>query len=111
MAQGIVFWWIVSEVGNGEIGAVINASVGMDFLSVFLPMFALITLGGAVLIAGYMLGYVHLKNIWIVTAISVGSILIVEPLLAWLLFHQMPTLGAGIGLTLGALGVLAALFL
>lgn len=80
-------------------------------LSSLLPMFLLITLGGALLVGGYVLGYAHLKNIWIIVAISVGSILVVEPILTFLLFHEVPTTGSIIGLIFGALGTLAAIFL
>lgn len=79
-----------------------------EYVSIFLPMFILITIGGAFLVAGYMFGYVHLKNIWIIAAISVGSILIVEPLLMILLFKQLPTTGAFIGLVLGFAGLISA---
>lgn len=80
-----------------------------SFVTIFGPMFLLITLGGALLVAGYMLGYLHMKNIWIIAAVSIGSIVVVEPILAWTLFHQIPTTGALIGLVLGVLGVLFAL--
>ena len=82
-----------------------------QFFEVFWPMFLLVVFAGGLLVAGYMLGYLHFKNIWIIAAISVGSILIVEPLMAYALFRQLPTVGAGIGLVLGALGILSALFL
>jgi hypothetical protein len=58
-----------------------------------------------------MVGYAHLKNIWIVMAVSVGSIVVVEPLLAYMMFEHLPTTGAVIGLVLGVVGILAALFL
>jgi len=75
-----------------------------------LAMLALGIVGVCMLILSYVFGYSSLKNIWIVTAISIGSIIIVEPILAWLLFHQVPTLGSTIGLVLGILGILSALF-
>jgi len=81
------------------------------FLQVFWKMFLMITLAGGFLIAGYVLGFGAFKNIWIVSAISITSILIVEPILAWTFFHQMPTTGAVIGFVLGAIGLFAAIFL
>jgi hypothetical protein len=87
------------------------AAANPNLLSIFLLMFIPIAIGGACLVVGYMLGYVHLKNIWIVAAISVGSILIIEPILAFVLFRQLPTLGASIGLACGVLGTFAALVL
>jgi hypothetical protein len=87
------------------------AADGANYISIFIWMFVCIAFGGAFLISGYMLGYLHLKNIWIIAAISIGSILIVEPILAFLLFRQLPTMGATIGLLFGILGTLAAIFL
>lgn len=73
-------------------------------------MFLLISVGGILLVCGYALGYTYLKNIWIIVAISVGAIL-VEPILALLLFRDVPTAGSLIGLAFGALGTLAAIIL
>ncbi len=72
-------------------------------------MFSIITLAGAFLILGYMLGYSAFKNIWIVSAASITSILIMEPILGFLFFRQMPTTGATIGLILGAVGFITTL--
>ncbi|MGY4568000.1 MULTISPECIES: hypothetical protein [Bradyrhizobium] len=80
-------------------------------LATLLPMFLLISFGGVLLVVGYALGYMHLENIWIIIAISVGAILVVEPVLTLLLFRDVPTAGSLIGLTLGVLGTLAAVFL
>ncbi|KRP93754.1 hypothetical protein AOQ72_20865 [Bradyrhizobium yuanmingense] len=75
------------------------------------PMFLLVCLGGILLVFGYALGYMHLKNIWIIVAISVGAILVVEPILTVLFFRDVPSGGSLLGLMLGAFGALAALFL
>ncbi len=72
-----------------------------DYLSIFLWATLAIVIGGALLVAGYMLGYVYVKNIWVIAAVSVGSILIVEPILILILFREVPTTGALIGLVLG----------
>jgi len=65
--------------------------------------------GSIFLIEGYMLGYTAFRNIWIVSAISITSILIVEPLLAYDLFQQLPTKGALVGFVAGIIGFAAAL--
>ncbi|RXH35342.1 hypothetical protein XH84_06020 [Bradyrhizobium nanningense] len=80
-------------------------------LTMLLLMFLLRSFGGILLVFGYVLGYMYLKNIWIIIAISVGAILVVEPVLTFLLFRDVPTVGSLIGLALGALGTLAAIFL
>jgi len=79
--------------------------------AMLLPMFVLISFGGILLVFGYALSYMYLKNIWIIVAISVGAILVAEPVLTVLLFTDVPTTGSLIGLVLGAFGVLAAILL
>jgi drug/metabolite transporter (DMT)-like permease len=77
----------------------------------FVKSSAWMGIAGAMLIAGYVISYAAFKNIWIVSAVSVTSILIVEPALSYLVFHELPGRGAVVGLTLGSLGLLATLFL
>ncbi|MEK7159794.1 MAG: hypothetical protein AAB766_04835 [Patescibacteria group bacterium] len=76
---------------------------------IFFKMLALFTLAGGFLIAGYILGFKAFKNIWIVSAASITSILIIEPILAWTIFHQLPTTGAVVGFVLGAIGLFSAI--
>lgn len=73
-------------------------------------MFVAGAVGGVLLIAGYILGYMKFQNIWIVTAISIGSIVVFEPVLAALLFNQVPTTGAAVGLVLGIAAIISAVF-
>ena len=92
------------------IGARMFAEGQHSFVVIFLRMLLLIFLGGGGLIAGYMLGYKAFQNIWIVTIASITAILIVEPFLAWILFRELPTKGALIGLILGIIGFVATIF-
>ena len=78
---------------------------------VFWPPFFIMVLGGTLLITGYFTGFGAFKNIWIVSVISITSILIIEPTLAYTIFHQLPTKGATLGFILGALGFIMALFI
>jgi len=80
-------------------------------LRIFLKMLLIFMVGGGFLTAGYIFGYKIFKNIWIVSAVSITSILIIEPILAILFFKQWPTTGAAIGLILGAIGFIFALVL
>ena len=50
-------------------------------------------------------------DIWLVTVVSVTSLLMLEPLVIWSMFHEMPGRGELIGFCLGALGLVAAVFL
>ncbi len=83
----------------------------LSFTEVFVKALPVFVLGSALLISGYMLGLSRLKNIWIVSAVSITSILIIEPVVDYVLTGQLPTRGAFIGLIFGALGFGAALFL
>lgn len=92
------------------VGAKSAGIASQSFMQIFLKMFLLITLAGGFLIMGYMLGFNAFKNIWIVSVLSITSILIVEPILAWVYFQQIPTKGAIIGFVLGTLGLFSAVF-
>jgi hypothetical protein len=85
-------------------------TVDRPFLQVFLKVFLIMVLAAGILMTGYMLNYRSFKNIWVVSVISITSILFLEPLLAYTLFRQLPTRGALIGLVLGALGFIATIF-
>ena len=91
-------------------GARSSHIASQPFLQIFLKMLLLVTLAGGFLIAGYMLGFNVFKNIWIVSVASITSILIVEPILAWTFFQQVPTIGAVAGFVLGAIGLFLSIF-
>ncbi len=82
-----------------------------SFARVFFRIWPMILISGIFLLAGYMLGLKNFKNIWIVSVISITSILIIEPFMAYFVGGQTPTKGAFIGLIFGILGFVAALFL
>lgn len=77
--------------------------------AVIMPAILVSIIGVCFLIYGYTFGYQAFKNIWIVTAISIGGILVVEPIVAWLLFREMPTTGAFIALVLGVIGIITSI--
>ena len=76
-----------------------------------MKIFGGIFLGSLGLLFGYYYCYKAFQNIWIVTAISITSILLVEPALAYIFFHEIPTRGAMVGLILGAAGLIATVAL
>lgn len=104
---GDFLWTALSIIAE----LIASRQFGKAQLATLLPMFLLISVGGILLVCGYALGYMYLKSIWIIVAISVGAILAVEPILALLLFRDVPTAGSLIGLVVGALGTLAAIIL
>jgi hypothetical protein len=85
----------------------LSGHLGGTFLETLVPL----TIGAVCLVIGYMLGLKLFQNIWIVTAVSFGSILVVEPLFDFFYIGQVPATGAAIGVVLGALGILSAIFL
>jgi hypothetical protein len=93
------------------IAARIISNTSLSFLQVFLRAFLIIIIGGAFLVIGYMRGIDAFKNIWIVSVISITSILIIEPILNYAIFHQLPTRGAALGFIFGILGFVLALFI
>jgi hypothetical protein len=92
------------------LGAKDATVASQPLLQVFLKMFLVMVIAGGFLIAGYMLGFRAFKNIWVVSVISITSILVIEPILAYAVFRQMPTTGAIVGFVFGVLGAIAALF-
>jgi hypothetical protein len=88
-----------------------HSTTGASFSECFLRTFPLITAAGACLIVGYILGYRAYSNIWVVTAISIVGILLMEPVVALLMFGESPTRGASVGLALGGLGLIVTLVL
>jgi hypothetical protein len=85
----------------------LSGAFGTSFAGTLIPL----VVGAVALIIAYMLGLRSFHNIWIVTAVSFGSILIVEPLFDLFYIGNVPTLGSGIGFALAVLGIGAALFI
>ena len=71
--------------------------------------FFLITLAGVPLLLGYHYGYKAFGSMWAVMAVSVVSILIVEPLMVWAMFHEVPSRTSLIALGLGSAGLVLLL--
>ncbi len=76
---------------------------------VYASSVGLFALSGLALVAGYMLGYRAFASIWVITVISVSSLLIIEVALCCLMFNESPSLGSKLGLACGALGFLLSL--
>ena len=68
-----------------------------------------IFIAGVFLIQGYRIGQSAFNNIWVIVAVSLTSILVVEPILAMVIFSDKPTLGSIIGFTLGLIGMVCSL--
>lgn len=97
-----VFTEIHSAKNSSLLSVPMSSVMGRAFL-LLIPATCLIVLG-------YAYGIRAFGNIWVVSVISLTSILVIEPILDYAIFGQMPTRGAGIGLVFGALGFAFALF-
>lgn len=95
---------IFSEIYGARL---FSTHTGSPFL-LFMKAFSVMIVGGGLLLAGYMIGYKNFKNIWIVSAVSISSVLVIEPILNFTLFHQPPTRGALNGLIFEVLGIISA---
>jgi hypothetical protein len=82
-----------------------------SFASVFWKALPIFVFGCSLVVGGYMFGLARLKNIWVVSAVSITSILFIEPIVDYTLTGQIPTRGALIGLVFGVLGFAASLSL
>jgi hypothetical protein len=78
----------------------------LTYKNVFILAMIVNVLACVILTFGYINGYRMFNNIWIITAVSIAGIVVCEPLVAWFLFKEIPTTGAGIGLSLGLAGIL-----
>lgn len=103
----LLFFGEALSVVSEMVAAKAHHATSQSFSVIYIKSCVLIALAGCFLIAGYMLGYKSNKNIWVVSAMSITSILIMEPLIGYIIFQQLPTRGAFIGLILGALGFVA----
>ena len=81
-----------------------------SFVKIFLGAALLAMVGSAFTVGGYMLGLQSFRNIWIVSAVAVTSIVILEPVMAYTVVGQLPTPGALAGFGFGTVGLICALF-
>lgn len=96
----------------GELFAVSAETFGTRhemFSSGFWKMIILMTISGILLVLGYFYGYKAYQNLWTITVISLTTLLIAEPFIIFVFFHQTPTIGALIGFILGIIGLICAL--
>ena len=77
------------------------------FLAIFSKNFFIMALAGGFLVAGYMLGIKGFKDIWIVSVISIVSIIFMEPIINYYIFQELPSKGTAIGLIFGILGLVS----
>jgi len=107
-----IFLLLIGETASIiiEVSLARRYSLTQPFLGLFLKGFLVMILAGAFLVTGYMLGFRSFKNIWIVSVISLATILITEPIIDYLIFRQLPTTGALIGLVLAVAGFAFAVF-
>lgn len=98
---------IYSEQIGAKLYGVGTYSFGVAFAYTLVPAIV----GALLLVIGYMLGVRLQQNIWAITALSLSSILIVEPLFNYFYIGHIPELGSFVGFIFGVLGIFAVTFL
>lgn len=83
---------------------------GQSLTPLWLPLL-LISIAGICLVLAYWTGYRALGDIWLVSVLSIVLLLLMEPLIIWLMFAELPKRGAALGFLFGALGLAAAVIL
>lgn len=99
------FLMIAAEVGAAKYFSISSRPSRVFWIALFVAILSCLPL-----VYGYTYGYRHFKNIWIISAISISGILVLEPLVAWTLFREIPTLGAMIALGLAVIGIVVAIW-
>ncbi|MCX6720207.1 MAG: hypothetical protein NTW11_00080 [Candidatus Staskawiczbacteria bacterium] len=84
-------------------------SVAGSSKTFFIPAILMVIMGGILFLGSVYFGMHLFKNIWIIAVMSVAAIVIMEPLLAFVFFKQLPTIKTSIGFILGILGLIIAL--
>lgn len=69
------------------------------------PAILMVVVGGFIFLASVYFGMRLFKDVWIIAVMSVAAIVIMEPVLVWLFFNQLPTTKTAIGFLLGVAGL------
>ena len=67
-------------------------------------------MAGLPLIAGYVLAYKIWRDIWIVSALSICTVLLAEPAVVYALYREWPVRGAALGMLFGLSGLVCTLW-
>lgn len=76
----------------------------------FWKMSLVMTVAGLLLVGGYVLG-IKYWNIWTIGVVSIVSIIVMEPVIAYTVFQELPSKGAVIGFILGSMGLLSLIYI
>jgi hypothetical protein len=99
----------VALIAAEVLGAKMFREANQPFWSTFLKLLLPITLGAWILLVGYMFGLKAFSNIWVLSVVSVTSIIISEPFIVYAITKEGPTPGALVGFILGTVGLIIAL--
>jgi hypothetical protein len=77
---------------------------------IFIKMVLIMLVAVILLLLGYFFGYINIKNVWLISIISVVSILLAEPLIILSLLKEIPSKGSIIGFILAVVGLIIATF-
>lgn len=108
-------WWALCGVlliVAGELVAIAYEVLAMRHMTLRYTLWACLCVAGAgiLLVLGYTMTFKGLKNAWVVSTVSILTILVSEPILVWLVFKEVPTLGPMLGLLCATVGFGCVLF-
>lgn len=108
MAVALLFIGEIATIYAELSAAKLPNNGGVALVGLIKPS-VLIAFAGVCLVVAYWMGYHVAENIWIVTIASITSILVIEPIVVFAMFKEIPSRGAIVGFVFGALGFIAAI--
>ena len=106
LSQGYIFFLIFVGVFAVTYGDMIMAQRhDMGFFDAIWLSFVLNIVGVLILLACYYYGYKNTKSIWSVSIFYVCAIAFMQPLLAYAVLHNIPTIKQIIGFLFGIIGI------
>jgi hypothetical protein len=96
---------IYAEMYIAEHFSVINKS-----MTGFVIAAILMTIAWILLLLWYLYGYRAFNNIWVISAISITTIVIIEPILALILFKETPSVGTIVWFIFWSIWLFATLY-
>jgi len=103
----VLFLIIVGELLTilAELGAIKMEELGFGFWLPVVLMTGLYCLSGCCLLPAYALSERVFHSTWTTAALTIGAVLILEPLIIMLFFSEAPSLSSLIGFIFGVLGL------
>ncbi|MGJ8523727.1 hypothetical protein R84981_002440 [Carnimonas sp. R-84981] len=80
-------------------------------LGVTFCMSLVMSIAGAFLLLAFMYGYLNYESIWVVNVVSTSMVIIIEPVIAYCIYKNLPGRSTCKGLALAFIGLMVAITL